>query len=95
MTDISEILDLTVTPHDNMTYLVRSSTGKKHYLVDLMANGGSGECMCPHFQMRILPVINGNSVGDDAFEPYCKHIIRCQLWLARGMIAELIKRKLT
>ena len=79
MADIDDILELKVKPHDNLTYLVVSSRGKKQYLVDLLANVGRGQCSCPDYE------INKN--------PNCKHLIRCQLWVVRGVLETLAEKE--
>lgn len=52
------------------------------YLVDLSAWLANGECACPHFQIRLLPIVR---CGISEHPLRCKHIIR-----ARGFILDEI-----
>jgi len=82
MIDIKDLMALQVQNHDQASYLVLSGRGKRQYLVDLLADngrGGIGVCTCPDYEL------NRNA--------QCKHLLRCKIYLAEGILKHLAKEK--
>jgi hypothetical protein len=76
---------MTVTSHDKLTYHVLSETvHQQHYLVDLSAHQGNGECSCTDFTTRRFPVFKRTGKIVHYGKPEatrCKHINACLIEL--------------
>jgi len=72
---------MTVVAFDKLTYHVLSETvHQQHYLVDLSAHGGNGECSCTDFTTRRFPVFKKTGKIVQYGKPEatrCKHINAC------------------
>lgn len=77
-------------PFDSPTRWHVPASEAPPYLVDILSLEGNGECSCPHFQFRLLPLVEGEITAGtfttDA--PHrCKHITMTReavaLWLAQ------------
>lgn len=67
-----ERMRVRVTHIDEWRFSVPSETdGEDPYLVDLAEFDGNGQCSCPHFQMRLEPVLS-RGINTDFMR--CKHI---------------------
>ncbi len=77
---------------EEFTFLVRSDTDGRPYLVDLAAFKGNGVCQCRDFQVRKFGRLRRGEIdlgGDD--ELTCKHITRAQRFYARTKAREALK----
>lgn len=58
---------------DRLRYFVTSeSNPRARYLVDLLANGGRGECSCRDFCCRCWPIVR------EGGRATCKHVHACR-----------------
>jgi hypothetical protein len=48
------------------------------HTVDLFEWDCSGECSCPHFQIRIRPLLVSRTIRPHSEQARCKHIIRAE-----------------
>jgi len=60
-----------------------------YHTVDLLEWDCSGECSCPHFQMRIRPLLAGRVIKPHSEQAVCKHIRR-----ANKILCYRVKRQL-
>lgn len=77
---------------ERMCYKLQSATNPKKpaYRVDLIANGGAGECSCKDWSTRRGPAIRaGEPVGTR--RTLCKHAILARRHFLNGLLAELAK----
>ncbi len=76
---------------DRFVYRVASNTkAGRYYLIDLVANGGLGECSCKDWQTRRGPAGRaGGSPGTRAV--LCRHLITCRRHFLNQLFSELAR----
>lgn len=81
------------SPGEHMVYLVPSaSNSTRTYRVDLIANGGAGECACKDWATRRGPAVkDGQPHGTR--ETLCKHLIAARRHFLNGLLASLAKQE--
>lgn len=63
------------------------------HTVDLTEWQLSGECSCPHFQMRIRPLLSGRVIRPHSDHAKCKHIRRAEKILCYRVKQQLSRQK--
>ena len=77
-----------------MRFLVQSRTNPRHhYLVDLLQNGGLGECSCKHWQTRIWPLIRDGKTTIEDPNSRCWHISEARLFAMNSILTDLAKKE--
>lgn len=79
--------------HDRGVFTAESESDiGKSFRVDLVANGGRGQCDCQHWQFRCSPMVTAGMVGP---KTRCKHIEAARSKLAEmmGFEAESLQGK--
>lgn len=69
-------------------FLVDSQKGTEVYKVDLLGDGGNGECSCPHYQYRLKQLIKAGQTPSSATR--CKHIRRARNLAMTLIIKEVL-----
>lgn len=74
------------------SYQVRSEVrSNKFYRVDLVANGGFGECSCTDWATRRLPAIKlGEEMGDATL---CKHVAKARTHFLNHLLQALAEQE--
>ena len=73
---------------ERMVYSVESDTGPHPYRVDLLANGGIGQCSCRDWETRRSPAIRaGATIGTPA--SMCKHVLRARNYFLDGLLTTM------
>ena len=73
---------------ERMVYSVESDTGSHPYRVDLLANGGIGQCSCRDWETRRSPAIRmGVAIGTPA--SMCKHVLRARNYFLDGLLTTM------
>lgn len=57
-------------------FLTESNNGKEIYKIDLLGDGGNGECSCPDYQFRKKPMLRDGCIPSSATR--CKHILQAR-----------------
>jgi hypothetical protein len=73
-------------------YLVASESPKNeddHYLVDLLAWEGAGQCSCADWDHRIGPFLRA---GEPPVKRFCKHIISVRERFCDDVIARMLNQ---
>ena len=85
--------EVIASPHERMTYLVRSATNpRKRYRCDLTAQGGFGFCDCMDFGTRRWPNIKpGAEMGTSAV--LCKHLTKARNYFLNGLLKRLAEEE--
>lgn len=80
-----------ITPFDDAhTYHVKSRTREGHHVVDLLENGGLGNCSCEAFNMRYFPeyrILDGTVKDKRRYR--CAHIKACRELLTDELVEKL------
>ncbi len=80
--------DVEPVPFEHGRYRVRSRSGGRARLVDVLENCGYGQCDCEHFQFKCAPEIKKGIPVDGRFK--CFHVKRADeywnLWTKQQMI---------
>lgn len=82
--------DIAPVPNERMVYAVRSvsNPGRHPYRVDLLANGGFGECSCVDWSTRRWPAIKeGAAMG--LRSTMCRHVILARRLFLNGLLREM------
>lgn len=78
---------------ERMVYQVPSDTRPgRSYRVDLLANGGAGQCSCTDFGTRRQPAID-NGVEPWSKRTSCKHTRRAAWFFMRDLLKEMAKQE--
>ena len=73
---------------ERMVYSVESDTAPHPYRVDLLANGGIGQCSCRDWETRRSPAIRaGAAIGTPA--SMCKHVLRARNYFLDGLLTTM------
>lgn len=82
-----------VETNERMVYEVLSeSRPGRTYRVDLLANGGAGQCSCKDWATRRWPAIKaGKQAGTRA--TLCRHGIKARRYFLNGLLARMAKEE--
>jgi len=74
--------------NERMVYSVESDYSPHPYRVDLLANGGIGQCSCRDWETRRSPAIRaGATIGTPA--SMCKHVLRARNYFLDGLLTTM------
>lgn len=81
--------DLKIRHHDGFRFFVQSeSDPDDEWLVDLEELNGHGECQCPNFQMKLLPLFRKGHRGPKVT---CKHLAAVHRGFSRWSVIQVVR----
>jgi len=74
--------------NERMVYSVESDYIPHPYRVDLLANGGIGQCSCRDWETRRSPAIRaGATIGTPV--SMCKHVLKARNYFLDGLLTTM------